>query len=292
MNTKRILFFAPFGSWLIHNQVDAIVASALRLRGCEVVILACDGIYHDECCILNSTPKQQRKNVCTYCQIVSKNFFQETFRLPYIKLSEFIDNEDIVQATDWVESISIENYENAVFENLPLGNWIISSVYTYFRITSARLKDPEVIALHKQFLIYGVLTFKLVSRMMDRINPTNVFLFNARFFPYRIAFEIARSRNIDVIVHERGAIYDSFSFRTNYECNSYEPVVELAQKWESAAMQANELNQIIDYFKNREEGVNLSWPSFYNYQSKHSDVRKILRIPQTARIVSVFTSSC
>ncbi|MEQ8172426.1 MAG: hypothetical protein ABRQ38_26320, partial [Candidatus Eremiobacterota bacterium] len=63
---KKVLFLVPFGDWLFHHQVDAVVASDLRLRGTDVCIVRCDGIYKD-------------------CSIITKGYLLGSF---YITLME------------------------------------------------------------------------------------------------------------------------------------------------------------------------------------------------------------
>ena len=288
---RRVLFFSFYGSWLVHNQVDAVIASALRLRGCEVTVVGCNGIYGKDCCILRYVPDSQKVAVCKSCEQTGRQFFNISFQLPYIQLQNFIVPDDYKVANQWIETIKPEDYANAFYDNIPIGEWVTSSIYTHFRITPKSLSKPDIQSVHKQYLIDGLITYKAVHRIIDTLQPTHLFIFNARFLPYRIAFEAAQQRQIDVIVHERGFIGDSFSFRDNYICTSYKPLLTYVDEWEIIPLVQAELNQVKNYFRSRETGKNLSWPSFYDFKTDYDDIRHRLRIPHDAKIVAVFTSS-
>ena len=47
---KKVLFFAPYSgpwAWFLHTRIDAVVATSLQIRGCDVLVVGCDGIYQD-----------------------------------------------------------------------------------------------------------------------------------------------------------------------------------------------------------------------------------------------------
>ncbi|WP_445636140.1 FkbM family methyltransferase [Nostoc sp. DSM 114161] len=284
---KKVLFFSPYGLWLVHNQVDAVVATALQLRGCEVLVIGCDGVYND-CAI---TRYSNDKELCQNCSRVSKNFFQDLFALPYRQLRNFIEDDDYIIANEWIETVSSENYKNAVYHDLPIGQWITSTIYTHFRISAVGLSSNYIQKLHKKYLIDGLVTYKALVRLFTNYQPTNVFLFNARFAPYRIAFEVARQMKIDVITHERGWTEDSFSFFDNYPTWNTQASLNCVKAWENITLNNEELVQTKNFFIKREHGLDTNWPAFYNFQTNPIDIRRQLRIPLDAKIFAVFTSS-
>ncbi|OUL34774.1 hypothetical protein BV372_13055 [Nostoc sp. T09] len=290
---KKIMFFAPYAWWSVHSQVDAVVASALRLRNCEIFVVGCDGVYKN--CNLAHLATQvgyQYADACQACSQTSKQFLGSSFNLPYLQLRDSITENDYKIANQWVENLEQQDYKNAVYFDLPIGKWVTSSIYTYFRISSDReLSRPEVRKVHKQYLIDGLITYKAISRLLDTYNPTNLFLFNARFAPYSVAFEVARRRQIDVITHERGFIADSFCFFDNSNCLSPKTPLDCVRSWEDITLNKQEIFQLKNYFIERENGQNLSWPSFYDFNSNHTKIRQQLRIPLNAKIITVFTSS-
>ena len=288
-SNKKILFFSPYSSWLPHIQVDAVVATALQLRGCEVLVIGCDGVYHD--CYVTRDHSTRQAEVCQNCAQIGNNFFEKLFNLPYIQIRSFIEVDDYAIANQWVQTVRPEDYATTVYRDLPIGQWVTSSIYTYFRISARGLSRPEVRKIHRQYLTDGLVTYNAILRLLTTHKPTHFFLFNGRFAPYRIAFEVARQLKIDVITHERGWIDNSFIFFDNCITLDTKPPLDCVRAWEGVTLTNKELAQTKKYFTNREYGLDMNWPAFYNSQTNYADVRRHLRIPADAKILVVFTSS-
>ncbi len=288
-DNKKVIVFSLYSSWLPHIQVDSVVASALQLRGCEVLVIGCDGVYHD--CYVTRDFNSIQTVSCQDCAQIGKTFFEKLFNLPYMQLRNFTASDDYEVANKWIETIKPEDYANTVYNNLPIGQWVTSSIYTYFRISARGLSRPNIMRVHRQYLVDGLVTYFAVLRLFTTHKPTNLFLFNGRFAPYRIAFEVARKLNIDVITHERGWIDDSFIFYDNCVTWSTKPPLDCVSTWEGVALTNQELLQTKQYFTQRESGREMNWPAYYNFKTDYADVRHQLRIPLDAKIFSVFTSS-
>ena len=56
-----VLFFTPYGEWLVHNQVDVTAAAAMQARHCLIRFVTCDGVYQP-CAITRA------KQDCSRCQ--------------------------------------------------------------------------------------------------------------------------------------------------------------------------------------------------------------------------------
>ncbi|MDY7003473.1 MAG: hypothetical protein SWX82_05760 [Cyanobacteriota bacterium] len=289
---KKILFFAPYSgpwAWFLHTRVDAVVATSLQIRGCDVLVVGCDGIYQD--CYIIRGAEDRKHDLCKICSQAGHKFFSEDFKLPYIQLREFITDEDYQVAYQWIETVNPTNYRHAVYQDLALGEWVTSSIYTFFRITARSLSLPEVRKVHRQYLIDGLLTYKAISRILADYQPTNMFLFGARLAPYRVAFEAARKSQIDVIVQEKGYVDHSYRFFDNHHCLSQQPAIDFCNAWQNTPLTKSELEEVKQYFVAREFGRNMNGEKYYEYQTEYIDVLNKLNIPLDAKIFAVFTSS-
>jgi ubiquinone/menaquinone biosynthesis C-methylase UbiE len=288
----KILFFSPFGEWLVHNQVDAVLALKLRQQGGEVLIIGCDGLYQD--CIITARANQYNVDPSVLCQVCSqsgKELFN-SFNLPYVQFRKYVTDEDSEVAHQWIESIDPRDYATATYQELSIGKWVTSSVNSYFRLSMPQeLMKPEVQVIHRQYLIDGVITYRAFSRLLDLYQPTNLIIFNSRLTPYRVAFEAARQRHIDVITHERGFIDDSFSFFDNTNCLSPKSAEVCVDDWKNIPLTTSELLEVSQYFKQREAGSGLNWKPFFDFQTNYKEVRQKLNIPADAKIFTLFTSS-
>jgi len=287
-SAPSVIFFAPFGSYQVHHQLDAVIAMALRYRGCQVNVVTCDGILRP--CDVLAWSKERAEADCSSCSFQGAQLFG-AFQLPLLPLGKFTKRSDFTEARIWADTLDPENYSDAVFEDLLVGNWCTSSVYSYFRIIASGLRDPAVRAVHKGFLEMGVIVGRVFTRMLDQVRPTHAFIFNARFAPYRVAFELARRRGIPTAVHERGLADDTFILMENHGSIESKPLYDCNDQWKSVPMTTAELDGIKRYFENREFGKDINLTPFVDYCTEHATVRQMLRIPADSTLVGVFTSS-
>lgn len=279
---------APFGAYKIHHQLDAVVATTLRSRGCQVAVVACDGIYK-QCDVLAWSGKNAA-NDCAYCAETGARFFKE-FDLPVLQMRAFLKEEEFQQARSWAEGLDPADYANARFADLPIGAWVTSSVFSFFRITTKGLDRPDVRAVHKEYLVNGLLTHWAVTRIVGQFRPTHLCVFNARMAPYRIAYEIAKAGGIPIVTHERGVIDDSFILYENQTSIDTRPVFDCAEAWKRVPLTRERCRRAKEYLANRENGKDLNFPAFYAYRTEYAQARQILRIPEGAKVFGVFTSS-
>jgi hypothetical protein len=284
----RVLFFAPFGAWSVHTQVDAVLGAALKLRGADVCVVRCDGIY--PACDLLAWSGASAKEHCAFCAGSGSKIF-DSFDIPLVQLRAHLSAADFTSVSQWANALPGCDLSAAEWSNLPIGKWVKSSVFTYFRTTESGLARPEVQAVHRQFLETGVLTWLALSRIIERYQPARCVIFNGRMAPFRIALELARQQGIPVLAHERGGIDDSFTFYENANCLATQPVYDCVDLWREIPLKRIECEAVKEYLTMREHGKGLNYPSFYSYSTDYAAVRSGLRIPVNAKVLLVLTSS-
>jgi len=284
----RILFFVPFGSYGVHNQLDAIFAAKLRLEGAAPLIVRCDGIY-EYCDVLAWSGNNSKQDCCNCAE--SGNQLFDSFQLPCVQLRDYLTNDDYDEAERWVNTLNPDKYLEASYETLPIGQWVISSIFSYFRIADSGLAKPEVRNVHKSFLKSGLLTHRALSRIIAEFIPQVMLIFNARFAPYRVAFELSQRLGIHAVTHERGFCDDSFILFDNSMCTDTKPIFDISDTWKDTYLSSDQLIKTQLYLQNRENGLDMNYPAFCNVASEHQEIRHVLRIPVDAKVLAVFTSS-
>lgn len=284
---KRVLFFVPFGSYNVHNQLDAIFAAKLRLEGADPLIVRCDGLY--EYCDVLAWSGNNSKQDCRNCAESGNQLF-DSFQLPCVQLRKYLTKDDYAEAEQWVNSLNPEKYLEASYETLPIGRWVISSIFSYFRIGDSGLVKPEVRQVHKSFLKSGLLTYRALLQLIDEYAPEAMFIFNTRFAPYQIAYEVSQRLGIEEITHERGLYNDSFILLNNSSCVDTKPIFEICKAWKDERLSAKQLEMSRQYLQSRENGLDLNYPSFFEFANEYHVMRHVLRIPNDARVLAIFTS--
>jgi hypothetical protein len=284
----RVLLVVPFGTFTVHHQLDAVLGTALRLRGSEVLAVGCDRIF--KTCDVLSWSGANTERDCMTCAGTGAAFMAQ-FGMPYTLLGKALVPDDFAEAQAWADSVNPEEYSTAMYRDVPIGDWITSSVHSHFRITQAGLKEPQVRLVHKGYLVTGLLAFRAFSRIMEAYRPQAAVVFNGRLAVYRVAFETARRLNINVLSHERGWVDDSFMLFDNQVMVSPKPLVETPRQWKDIALTGDELRFVKQYYDNRERGKDINFTPFVNYTTDYASVRHSLNIPDGVKIVTVMTSS-
>lgn len=280
---RKILFFTPYGEWRVHNQVDAIVAAAMQARDCSIYFVTCDGLYQP-CAI-----RRDDQN-CSLCQkMIADTLSPYSFCAS--SLGALITLKDAWQAETWVDGLVAEELANATYDSLPIGKWALSTAMTHFRISDvAQITHPKIAPIFRRFICDTLLTYWGIDRILEQKKLDTLFLFNGRYYPFRAAFEAARSRGVRILVHERGRIGNSFSFFENENCLGTETLRHLTDAWSGSALDESELKRLDAHFAERLSGRSSNWPSFYD-RVQNFDPHTVLDIPDDAKIVGFFSSS-
>jgi len=123
-------------------------------------------------------------------------------KLPYEWLGRYQHPEDREIASSWSNKISPDDYWHARFRGWNIGAWTKSSIHTSIRSKKIDLSSQEMRKICREFLESNVIAGLALERLYDDYQPETMLLFNARQGSTRVAYELARRRNIDVIAHE------------------------------------------------------------------------------------------
>lgn len=286
MTRKKILFFAPFGSWTVHHQVDAVAGAALKLRGCEVHALGCDGIF--EYCLLAGYPPN--KNKCRNCTMSGVNLFSK-FGIPMTHLSSLINQTDSQQCFQWVDSLSSDQYRSAEFEGGQIGKWVFQGMQGHLHSYELDYSKEKVVTLHKSLLYNGAILQRAFLKFIDQYAPDFIFPYSGAHPYYRVAYELSRRQGIPVLTHERGDIDDSFRLVSNEHMRLESSRVKHWENWKGLPLSTDELSICKNYYNDREQGKNWNCKPVISQITSENTVRKVLRIPHDTPIITFFTSS-
>src|SRR3982074_116317 len=115
--SDRFLFFAPFGAWAVHTQVGAVLAAALKLRGADVCVVRCDGLY--AACDVLAWSAERAKEHCALCSGPGSQMF-ESLGIPMIQLRATLTDAERTAARDWANGLADAELCTAVWNDLPI----------------------------------------------------------------------------------------------------------------------------------------------------------------------------
>lgn len=288
----RILVFSPYALFTFHTTYEETIAKATRVRGATVEYLLCDGLLpecdqHWE----SKTNSARPADLCQRCQARATASL-DSLGFPRRWLGEFVSQGEREEAAAWAEGIPPAEMRSASFEEMPLGEWVLSSVVSYFRQYPPDMHNPRVVNVYRGFLKSAAVVAIGLKRYLQVGSVDSALLFNGRQSITRVALEIFQQRGIRVLTHERPEyIRGNLNVRPNAHCMNVQPFRELWSNWSHVPLDRKSLDATLKWLIQRRYGANLAWIPFNTSFVRDDSIRAKLNLSPHKRLWALFTSS-
>jgi hypothetical protein len=288
----RILIFSPYALWDIHTIYEETIAKACRARGASVEYLLCDGLSPE--CDLHWESKggsPRPADLCQRCQAAGK-LSLDSIRFPYRWLGDFVSASEKAEASAWAQNTPPSEMRQASFRDALLGEWVLSSVVSYFRQYPPDLTNPRVVNVYRGFLLGAAIVATGLRNYLEANAVDSALLFNGRQSITRVAFEIFQQRGIRVLTHERAEyIRGHINVRPNAHCMNLQPFKEVWNTWSQVPLTRESLDAVLKWLIERRYGANLAWIPFNTSFVPDASIRTRLNLSPRKRLWVLFTSS-
>lgn len=286
----KFLFYSPYSKWELHGMFDITLYHALISRGYDARILFCDALYL-ECDMFWKATTPRPELGCSLCQYSVTELAYKMGVQDYQWLGRYLIPQEIELAKVWSEQLKTQDLLTAKYENWFLGEWVKSSVYSHFRINHIDLNQTEIAHIYRRYLYSSLIACFSFERLLLSYQPQTLIVFNGRLSSTRIAFELARAKNIEVLCHERGLLKGSFEiFKNEISCDSTKQKTSW-QLWEDIPLRKKELLEITQFMQGRRYGQNMHWKPFSTPPGDAELVKSQLDIKPEQQVWVLFTST-
>lgn len=262
IGAPQIVCFSPYSMWRLHSTWEFTVLRALAMRGAKISLILCDGISSS--CDLYWQDKTLPWDRCVVCQ--ARTTQQARYlRTPFQWISSYIDRAERARVQDWVASLSDEELRHARFEGQPLGDWVLGSVHSHFRLSRLELNRPQLL-IYRNYLEGAALTFTGMRSAIKQLKPDSLLLFNGRMSLTRAAMEAAKLDELRTFCHERGMVYNTLALWENERCSQYTQRREAARSCNIIPLTIPQLRASFNWVSDRRRGKNLNWRPFMKQQ--------------------------
>jgi hypothetical protein len=252
----HIVCFAPYADWTPHSAREVTLLQGLRLRGCTVSTVLCDGVFSD--CDMHQPfadgPQHRPAKACLLCQAGAAGHLAK-WGMPYRWLGRWLETDDFTTAADWVMRLKPAVYPDAVWNGLPLGNWVRSSVHSHFRHDVLDLKDPRISQAYASYLNSAVLAAIGLSRLYDEEKPDVQLIMNGRMAILRVAMELAKQRGIRTLCEERAYVLDRVMLFDGVDCLDNTQLNRLWDDWKDTPLTVDEIEELSTALNRRRSGA-------------------------------------
>jgi hypothetical protein len=288
----KILIFSPYALWTIHTIYEKTLAQACQVRGAKVDYLLCDGLLPE--CDLHWDSKENSPrpfDLCQRCQAAAKTDMQET-GIPHRRLGEFVGPAATTAAFSWAQNLRPEEFRDASFEGAPIGQWVQSSVISYFRHYPPDLNNWHVVNVYRGFLYSAAIVATGLKNYLATNEVDAAILFNGRQSVTRVALELFRHFGIRVLTHERAEYTRGhINVKPNAHCMSLVPFRDLWSEWSAVALEGPSLDAAQKWLLERKTGTNLAWIPFNSRSAPETSFRAKMNLSADGKLWVLFTSS-
>jgi hypothetical protein len=288
----RVLVFSPYQLWKVHTIYEETIAKSCQVQGASVEYLLCDGLSPECDQHWDSKSNSSRPpDLCQRCQIVAEDSLDK-LGFPYRWLGDFVTHSEKTRAADWAQTLRLDEFRNAQFDGAPLGEWVLSSVISYFRKYPPDLNNEHVTNVYRGFLLGAAIVNIGIQEYLDSNAIDSALLFNGRQSITRVALEVLRERGIRVLTHERAEYQRGhINLKPNAHCMSPEPFKAFWNMWSQAPLDREALNTTLNWLIQRRYGANLAWIPFNKPSVARASIKTRLNLRPGQRLWALFTSS-
>jgi hypothetical protein len=289
---KRLLVFSPYALFTFHTTYEETIAKACRTRSASVEYLLCDGLLpecdqHWE----SKTNSERPLDLCRRCQ-ARATVSLDNLGFSRRWLGEFVSQARREEAAAWAERIPPAEMRTASFEEMPLGEWVQSSVVSYFRQYPPDMNNQRVVKVYRGFLLSAAIVAIGLKQYLQAGTVDSALLFNGRQSITRVALEIFQQRGIRVLTHERPEyIRGNLNVRPNAHCMNLQPFRELWNTWSQVPLDRKSLDATLKWLIQRRYGANLAWIPFNTSSVRDASIRARFNFSPHKCLWALFTSS-
>ena len=289
---SRILIFSPYQLWTIHTIYEEAIAKACHVRGATVEYLLCDGLLPECDQHWDSKMSFPRPfDLCQRCQAKAKANMDD-LGFPFRWLGDFVSPVEKAAAFAWAQGVKPSELPEASFNEFPIGQWVQSSVLSYFRQYPPELNNWHVVSVYRGFLFSAAIVATGLWKYLEANAIDAAILFNGRQSITRVALEIFRKRGIRVLTHERPEYQrGGINAKPNAHCMSPEPFEAFWNMWGQVPLTREALDAASQWLMQRRYGLNLAWIPFSKSSDNSSSLKTRLNLSPGKRLWALFTSS-
>jgi hypothetical protein len=230
-------------------------------------------------------------DICEWCQAGSKARIAE-LGLPHRWLGEFVTKSEREHAFAWAQSLPPSEICGANYLGYPIGEWVQSSVFSYFRQYPADMNNWRVVNVYRGFLLSGALVAVGIGRYLTTHPVDCALLFNGRQSITRVAFEILRQNGVRVLTHETPFFQSGhIMVKPNARCWSTQPFADFWTNWRDVPLTRAALEKTMKWLIDRRYSRNLTWYAYNRSISWDGDLKQQLNLTDGKKVLALFTSS-
>ncbi len=271
----------------LHSHIEMTILDALRVRNHNISYYYCGGL--DGIC--DNILQSGDKNYCASCRQKAFSRIKDFGFEPKVLLEDET-GEERERIAKWTYSLQDSELEHAEYLDYPIGQWCISSFNTYWRKNTLSLNNKNETNWFRSLLQNGLRIALATENIFNEKQYDVLFIYNGRMAYAQIPFQLAKRRNINAYVHERGSLSTNCALWFN-EKNQFQKVQKTWDIWKNIPLKKENIELISKYLAKRMQGdeLTLNWYAFSQYTGKQEEIKKRYGLKKDEVVWTLFPSS-
>lgn len=273
---SKVLFWVPGGMPLM-LQLEAGIATAMRLRGIDVHLVICDGPF-TACMkreIKNPLPVNRWGESCGECRLQTRAVL-DSFGVPYSFLGDYVSDEK--------RKILRESGLRQTWSSLPEFEYAGISLGKNVKSAAIRYLQGEPLAGHEaivpEYACSALICAEAAQRAFDQHRPDRIFTSHGTYVDWGPALSVALARKIPVAAWMSSFLKTRFYFRHIEDAKHIDFNNMSAQAWKEVKrreIKPSHLARVNRFLENRyHQRTSFDMPHLKKYSGQQSALKKQL----------------
>jgi hypothetical protein len=294
----NILYFSPHSGIWEHSLPESIIIESLKNSGARISYVTCGSVFEGLCVtrrahgLSSKSSTGRNRKICDICnqsaKAISKNFkFENT------KISDFVDENDLLEIDKILSSSTGESVLNYQFEGIPIGRISYYQLVLRYKLNSIKLDDDKWSEYMLEFR-NSLVTAYAGARIFSTLKPDKLIVSNGLYSVNRVMVALAEKRKIPAFSIQAGINLnrrlERLAFGRDHYFRFFNSLLDAWAVFSKRPVNKQALESIESHFKELVGGKNMF---VYSQQKRKNQInlRDYFKIPKDKKIILATMSS-
>jgi hypothetical protein len=300
MTYRPVVIFAPYSAIWPHALPEALVASAVKQAGAEVIYVPCDGMMIDGCAAMSAhrmshrTPLETRKALCGMCR-KRRDALSDGLRVKVVTMDSLLPQGVRDEMEVFVQRINVADIMALEVDGFKVGQIAMHETIIHFKLTALEEMTDEALADFRVKLLHVLLCLRVTQALVERLSPARIINYNTQISTNHIMMLAAEQANVPTFgLHAGGNMAKRLSslyvFRQNLAVLYKDWMRRFDREWAQLPTTAAGVRDAAQHFAALTSGKTL-WVYSPPKQKNYFDVRSHYGIAPEQKVLLATLSS-
>ena len=183
MKSSPVVVFAPYSAIWSHAFPEALVASALKQAGTEVIYVPCDGMMVEGCAAMSAhritprTPLEARQALCGICR-KRRDALSNGLGGKVVTMDSLLRAGVRDEMITLVEQVKVEDIFDLEVYGFKVGRIALHETIIHFKLTALDEMTDEALADFRIKLLHVLLSLHVTKALLEQLSPARILNYN------------------------------------------------------------------------------------------------------------------